>query len=144
MRNTSRKSLLVLILMGWLLPSGMEAQIAGQAKFSTTFPFTAGNTKLPAGTYTIKRMLDEEEVLEISSADGKTSAMFETLLTELPRQADRGEIVFKKYGDSYVLSEIHNRGARYGAMAVKTHAERQLATKSSTSTKETVPTIENP
>jgi hypothetical protein len=140
MKEMIRRPLLTLILLGSIVPVTAGIQIINRVTFSTTFPFTAGNTKLPAGSYSIRPLDDDSEIMEISSADGKTSALFETMTAELPRTPSKGEVVFKKYGDSYVLSEIYEPGSKLGAMTIKSHAERQHAKKSGAPTKESVPT----
>jgi hypothetical protein len=138
MKRMIRRPLLTLILLGSIVPVTAGVQIISRVTFSTTFPFTVGNTKLPAGSYSIRPLDDDSNVMEISSADGKTSALFETRTTELPNTPSKGEVVFKKYGDNYVLSEIYEPGSKTGAMTIESHAERQHAKKSSTPTKESV------
>jgi hypothetical protein len=140
MKEMIRRPLLTLILLGAIVPITAGVQITSRVTFSTTFPFTVGNTKFPPGSYSIKPLDDDSEIMEISSADGKTSALFETLAAELPKTPSKGEVVFKKYGDSYVLSEIYEPGSKTGAMTIKSHAERQHAKKSGTPSKESVST----
>ncbi|MCI0662563.1 MAG: hypothetical protein L0220_15965 [Acidobacteria bacterium] len=140
MKNLTHHPLLILVMVGLIWPAGAIAQITNRINFSTTFPFTVGNTKLPAGSYTIRPIENEEGVMEISSADGKTTAFFETMATDLQKTPAKGEIVFKKYGDSYLLGEIYEAGVQTGAMTMKTHAERQLEKKSGTPTRESVTT----
>jgi hypothetical protein len=143
MKKVIRRPLLTLILLGAIVPVIAGVQIINRVTFSTTFPFTVGNTKFPAGSYSIKPLDDDSEIMEISSADGKTSALFETMATELPKTPSKGEVVFKKYGDNYVLSEIYEPGSKTGAMTIKSHAERQHAKKGSTPTKESVSTTKS-
>jgi hypothetical protein len=140
MREMIRRPLLTLILFGAIVPITAGVQIANRVTFSTTFPFTVGNTKFPPGSYSIRPLEDDSEMMEISSADGKTSAIFETMAADLPKPPSKGEVVFKKYGDNYVLSEIYEPGSKTGAMTIKTHAERQHAKKSGAPTKESVST----
>jgi hypothetical protein len=140
MKKLIHNPLLILVLVSGIWPAGASAQITNRITFSTTFPFTVGNTKFPAVSYSIKPMESEQEFMEISSADGKTSAFFETLTAELPKPPSKGEVVFKKYDDSYFLSEIYEAGAKTGVMAIKSHAERQQLKKSGAPTRESVPT----
>src|SRR5262245_19101481 len=140
MKNLVHNPLLILVLAGVIWPAAAIAQVTGRIIFSTTFPFTVGNTKFPAGSYSIKAMETEPGIMEISSADGKTSTLLETMTAELPKTQAKGEIVFKKFDDSYVLSEIYDAGARTGVMTIMTHAERQQAKKNSNPTRESVAT----
>jgi len=140
MKKLIHNPLLTLLMVGFMWPAGASAQITNRINFSTTFPFYVGNSKFPAGSYSIKPIENEPDVMEISSADAKVSAMFETMTTDLQKTPAKGEVVFKKYGDSYVLSEIYEAGVQTGALTIKTHAERQLAKKSGTPTRESVTT----
>jgi hypothetical protein len=140
MKNLICEPLFPLILLGAIVPVTVGVQISNRVTFKTTFPFTVGNTKFPAGSYSIEPMDDNREMMEITSADGKISAMFETTPTELPSTPSKGEVVFKRYGDNYVLSEIYEPGSKTGAISIKSHAERQHAKKSGAPTKESVKT----
>jgi hypothetical protein len=61
-------------------------------------------------------------------------------MVQVPKSPSKGEVVFKKYGENYVLSEIYEPGSKIGVMTIKTHAERQQAKKYGTPSKETVAT----
>ena len=144
MKTLVRNLLLVPVALAWMSSAIASPQITERITFSTKFPFTVGNTTFPAGTYSIKPT-EESEVMEITSADGKNSALFETMMTELPNPASKGEVLFKKYGDSYVLSAIYEAGTKIGAMTLKVHAERQYAKKNSGApAKESVATARTP
>lgn len=132
--------LLTLMLLGLIVPVTAGVQITNRISFSTSFPFTVGNTKFPPGSYSIRPLDEDEEIMEITTADGKTSAMFETMMAQVPRTPSKGEVVFKKYGENYVLSEIYEPGSKIGVMTIKTHAERQQAKKYGTPSKESVAT----
>ena len=59
-----------------IYPTKAQAQIIGQLDVNVPFQFHAGNTKFPSGKYFI-HLLDDSDltVMEISSADGSTSAL---------------------------------------------------------------------
>jgi hypothetical protein len=140
MKKMIRRPLLTLILLGAIVPVTAGVQIAKRVTFTTTFPFTVGNAKFPPGSYSIRPSEDDSEIMEITSADGKISAMFETTAAESPKMPSKGEVVFKKYGENYVLSEVYEPGSKTGSMVIKSHAERQHEKKGGTPTKESVPT----
>jgi hypothetical protein len=139
-REMIYRPLLTFILLGLIVPVTAGVQITNRISFSTSFPFTVGNTKFPPGSYSIRPLDDDDEIMEITTADGKTSAMFETMMVQVPKSPSKGEVVFKKYGENYVLSEIYEPGSKIGVMTIKTHAERQQAKKYGTPSKETVAT----
>ena len=93
-----------------IYPAKSEAQIIGDLEADIPFQFHAGNAKLPAGRYTIHRLDDSDEaVLEITSADGRVSALFGSQVIE-----SRYE---KKVSQTSVNSQEHvsaRRRARQG------------------------------
>src|SRR5207249_11517031 len=55
-----------------------SAQIVGDLDADIPFQFHVGNRELPAGTYRIHVLGDDSlRVMEITSADGSTSALFQ-------------------------------------------------------------------
>ena len=97
-----------------------------------------------AGTYTVRPLENEADVFELTSSDGKNACLFETLTTDLSSIPGKSEVVFKKYGDNYVLSQIYEAGSKVGAMSVRTLAERQHSKKSGIPTREAVETTKTP
>lgn len=138
-----RKPVFTLVLLSAIVPITAGVQITSRITFNTTFPFTVGNTKFPPGSYSIRPTDDNSEIMEITSADGKTSALFETTAAEAAKMPSKGEVVFKKYGDNYVMSEIYEPGSKTGSMTIKSHAEQQHAKKNSAPTKESVSTTKS-
>ena len=53
-----------------------SAQIDTSIEFTTSFPFTVGNTTVPAGSYSITPDDQEPQVLELRG--GRTSVLFVT------------------------------------------------------------------
>jgi hypothetical protein len=134
-----RKALLVSGLFGLIVSASGSAQITNQVVFSTSFPFTAGNTTLPAGKYSIKPVDGEEGLLEVSGGNTPTSVFLEVEPATSPETPKKSEVVFKKYGSNYVLSEIWEEGARTGAAAVKSRVEQRHEKKNGAPTKQSVP-----
>src|SRR5713101_3450799 len=71
-----------------------HAQIVGDLDVDIPFQFHAGNTKLPAGKYRI-HMLDNTDltVMEISSADESTTALFEVQDAEANATPAKSELI---------------------------------------------------
>jgi hypothetical protein len=92
-------------------------------------PFFVNNTKLPAGTYTL-RVLDENEsanTLELQSLDGHTSVMFNTEDAQPKQEPRESKLVFDKVGDDYFLSRIWVDGDTYTGYALeKPKLEKRL------------------
>ena len=107
-----------------------DAQVASDAtvEANVPHPFVVEKTTLPAGKYTV-RAADADgdpSVMEIRSADGHTSVMFETESAQPSRTPAKTELVFDKVGDTYFLSEIFVAGGNTGAKLPKPRMEESL------------------
>jgi len=119
-----------------IYPSKAHAQIIGELEANIPFQFHAGNIKLPAGKYVI-HMLDDSNltIMEITSADGSTSALFEVHEAEANSAPAKSELIFNKYGNRYFLAKLFDEGnpggnevaeSRYEKMVSKAAAEAQI------------------
>ena len=70
------------------------------------FAFTAGNTQLPAGTYTVRSIEDDPSVLAIESQDGRQNKIVLTLASITPDAPAKDELVFAKRDGQYFLARI--------------------------------------
>jgi hypothetical protein len=110
-----------------IYPSKAHAQIVGDLEANIPFQFHVGDTKLPAGKYVI-HMLDQTDltVMEISGADGSTSALFGVRYAEAKSAPAKGELIFNKYGDRYFLARVFDEGSPSGATVDKSRYEKQI------------------
>jgi hypothetical protein len=119
---------------GILMLAGVQnasAQITDPVEFTTSFPFTVGYATVPAGSYTIRPDDDNLEVFELTGAHG--SVLFQTLNTQADRTPSKTEVVFKRYGDGYVLKDVWLEGSNIGVETVAAEGERHLAKRGSAS-----------
>ena len=128
---TSRQYFLPLFIALVVLttyPSKAQAQIVGDLEVNIPFQFHAGNAKLPAGEYRI-HVLDDSDltVMEISSADGSTSALFQVQNTEANSTPDNSELVFNKYGNHYFLAKLFEEGSPSGSQVVESRYEKMTS-----------------
>jgi hypothetical protein len=95
------------------------------------FDFTVVDKKLPAGKYWVSRVQQSQgdTVLQVTSAEGKASAVRLTIPVNSHQPKDIGTLVFHRYGDDYFLSEVWAKGGSVGRSLLKTHAERKLERK---------------
>jgi hypothetical protein len=90
-------------------------QIEGEIKVDVPFTFYVGNTELPAGQYTINRVLaSNPDVLEIRTSDGKTAVLISGHPAQSPTTPAKTELIFKKYGNVAILSQIFEAGNQEG------------------------------
>jgi hypothetical protein len=109
-----------------LYPAKVHAQIIGRLVVNIPFQFHAGNAKLPAGNYVI-HMLDVSDltVMEISSADGSISALFDVHDAEANSAPAKTELIFNKYGDRYFLAKVFDEGNANGSEVFKSSYEKR-------------------
>jgi hypothetical protein len=123
------RTLMFVTLTGLVGATTANAQVTETMQFKTAFPFTVGNTTYPAGTFTVKPADDgDNTVLEIS--DGKTTTLLEVQPeTAGPNQRVNDEVVFKKYGNQYVLCDIWDQADGSGVRTETSRAEQRYAKK---------------
>jgi hypothetical protein len=120
--------LLVLVFALAIYPAKAHAQIIGDLRVKIPFQLHAGNAKLPAGEYRI-RVLDDSDltVMEISSVDGATSALFQVQGAEANSEPAKSELIFNKYGNRYFLLELFDAGNPSGNEVVKSRYEKRMS-----------------
>jgi len=87
------------------------------------FDFHAGNTTLPAGTYTVNR---SAEAIQISDAKGHSAFVVSTAVPNPAAKLDN-QLVFNRYGDEAYLSEVRWMGYSAGRGLIKSGKEIELA-----------------
>lgn len=112
---------------GILVLAGVQnasALITNTVEFTTSFPFTVGQATVPAGSYTIRPDDDNPRFLLLTGANA--SVLFETRDTEARERPSKTEVVFKRYGDGYVLKDIWMEGSYNGAESTAAEGERHM------------------
>ena len=119
--------LIAMVFALTIYPTKAHAQIIGDLEVNIPFQFHAGNTKLPAGKYRI-HMLDDSDltVMEISSADGSTSALFQVQEAEANTTPAKSELIFNKYGNRYFLAKLFDEGNPSGSQVLKSPYEKRI------------------
>ena len=132
-RQNGTRRLLLSLFAGLVLALTMgagkaKAQIIGDVVFKAPFQFYAGHTKLPAGEYRI-HVLDDSglTMMEITSADGSTSALFQVEETDAKDTPTKSELIFNKYGDQYFLAELFDEGESSGSEVLKSRYEQRIS-----------------
>ena len=103
-------------------------QIIGQLEADIPFTFHAGGTKLPPGKYVIHVLNGSDlTLMEIQSADGRTSALFEVREAQDSTSPKKTELVFNHYGNRYFLSKLFDAGDKVGSAVVESGYSKQYA-----------------
>jgi hypothetical protein len=123
-------SLATAVLAGFLTIAA-HAQTSGAPKViaNVPFAFTAGDTNLPAGKYTITVLnpSSDRKVLQIRSANGRNRAMIMTNGAK-DNAADHAKIVFHRYGNRYFFAEaIMGDSTSLAALTSKTERAEKKA-----------------
>ena len=95
------------------------------------FDFAVGQTKLPAGNYTLSRIAlpSSYDRVVIQSGRGDTH----TVMTRPNRNSEvskQSNLVFNRYGDQYFLSQVWMSGSDTGRDLFQSRNERNLAKES--------------
>ena len=122
-----KQTLSAIILVGLLLCAAfaVQAQTTRPLVVNIPFDFVVGKKTLPAGEYTIKRFVrDNDKLLLIQSADGQTAQSVQTSEVEAGAAADAAQLKFHRYGDKYFLFQVWTPGAQVGRELPKSQLEQ--------------------
>jgi hypothetical protein len=122
-----RALFIALIFAVTMHPSKSQAQIIGKLEADIPFQFHVGNTELPPGQYNI-HMLENSDltIMEISSADGKKSAVFDVRDDDANAPPSENELIFNKYGNRYFLSELFDESNPHGSAVIESRDEKKV------------------
>lgn len=70
------------------------------------FAFVAGEVRLPAGEYIFRVVSDDLSVWEVTSPDGRRSAMISTIPATSSSTTDTPELVFDRFDNQYFLARV--------------------------------------
>jgi hypothetical protein len=139
MRLTFRRLFVLLVLLcSYPVPRIVaQLQTPNGVDFKVNSSFVAQNVTFPAGTYNVKPIEDDIEMLVVSSSDGHSAYIpCEPLDTINP--AAKSELTFHRYGTSLYLKQIWVKGSTNGCLIPSGPAEKKDR-ESGKPTKEAVP-----
>jgi hypothetical protein len=122
-------SLLVVPVFALTIFAGnARAQIVGDLDADIPFQFHVGNKELPAGKYRI-HMLDNSDLtaMEIISADGSASAVFQIQESDTNSAPTKSELIFNKYGHDYFLAKLFDEGDPSGSELIESAYEKRIS-----------------
>jgi hypothetical protein len=127
------------IALGVLIFAGVQnasTQIIDPVEFTTSFPFTVGNTTVPAGSYTIRPDDDNPQIFELMGKDA--SALFQVQGADARAIPSKTEVVFSRYGNTYLLKSIWVEGSASGVETMSGEGERHAAKAAGTKSEQSV------
>jgi len=111
-----------------IYPSRAHAQIIDTLEVNIPFQFHAGNTRLPAGNYSIHTLENSDLMfMEITSADGSISALFEVRQTDASSTPVKSELIFNKYGNRYFLAKLFDEVNPSGSEVAESAYEKKVS-----------------
>ena len=112
--NNVGKVFIKMGLLSLLSVMPLAAQIDNGVDFTASFPFYAGNAKLPAGNYKVVRPDDNADILQIENRDDLHSVLVGFTPTESTLPHRESAVTFEKHGDTDYLDRVWIAGEEYG------------------------------
>ncbi len=146
MRITSLSLALVTIVV----MSMTTVVVSAHAKTHSTvvlnvpFQFTVGDRLLLPGAYSFEQLLDSApglNIIAIRSADGGTYQAAVTTTTQATVVPRVSKLVFKRYGNSFFLSQVWTKGKLVGLLLYPSRGEARLAEQQVANEEVTVPAV---
>lgn len=111
MKTQTLRTFLMLNVLVALAVVSVTAQTYRSKGAIIPFSFTVGEKILPAGEYTVERFGKNSEVVWlVRSNDGREKALVHTNPVRSKKSEGKGQLVFRRYGDRYVLTQIWTGG----------------------------------
>jgi hypothetical protein len=136
MRSLVRSIGIALSVLTFAGVQNASAQIVDTVDFTTSFPFTVGNSTMPAGSYTVRPDADSPQILELQGKNA--SALFQVEFASALKTPAKTEVVFSRYGNTYVLKNIWVEGLDSGVETMSAEGERHAAKNSGAKTEHRV------
>ena len=133
--NAVKKLIVLMGLLSILCAIPAMAQITNRVTFVAPSAFYAGNTKLPAGSYTVSVPNEDDNLLLIEDASRSHSVFVEFAVTTSETPHAQSDVTFNKYGETEFLSQVWVEGQGSGMQVVPSNAE-QNATKAAVAEKQ--------
>ena len=105
----------------------LAAQIDNGVDFTTSFPFYAGDAKLPAGNYRVFQPDMDVDILQIQDLDNLRSTFVDFNPTQSRQPHRNSAVSFEKYGDRDYLDRVWIEGQTYGVKTDPTKVEAAAA-----------------
>ena len=132
------RSFILAALFSALVAVAGRAQGGPALTFKASGPFTAGDAKFPAGTYTIRQEPESDQEFEISSDSKALSAFLATYQGDPIAPGQHAEVTFQKYGNTLILKAFAIPGLPKSFILQESYAEKKAA-KTGSPTKVTAP-----
>jgi hypothetical protein len=146
LRITSLSLALIVIVFVGMTTVVVSAHAKTHATLVLTVPFqfTVGDRLLLPGTYSFEQLLDSApglNIIAIRSADGGVYQAAVTTTTQAAALPNRSRLVFKRYGNSFFLSQVWTKGKLVGLLLYRSRGETRLADQQAANEEVSVPAV---
>ena|SRR5262245_17122965 len=125
-----KQAIRAFVLLSLLLSlSAIYGYAQGQTlirKVKIPFDFSVSDKTLPAGVYTVTRVNAEKIMLRLSSEDGGESINIITNPVQAKEYPKTGKLIFRRYGETYFLSQVWESDEIQGRQLLKSRTERSV------------------
>ena len=119
--NISTFALAAVVAIASLSAAHAQTQAS---RVSVPFAFECAGVSFAPGTYTISKVDGEHR---ITLRDSQTSAIVLINIADGPKNAKRGYVAFRKYGNRYFLAEYHPANSTHSMGFPQSGKERRVA-----------------
>jgi len=112
-------------ILAFVLAAAGHAQSSLSLHADIPFNFVAGSITLNAGEYTVDQ--GKAGLINMKTENGKGSAFLFTATVGCTGNQTASKLVFHRYGNTYLLSQIWTEGNECGRQVPVTSRERELA-----------------
>jgi hypothetical protein len=123
MKRSTFGALMTLIVAFAIAVPVVHAQSQIILKANVPFGFNVGSTYMPAGSYEVLKLNASATLIETWDGHNRAIALFNPAG---PSKTDETKLVFQKYGDRYVLSQIWTSLSGQGLEAPKSDLEKEM------------------
>jgi hypothetical protein len=106
-------------------------------RVNVPFAFSVEDHSLPAGEYLVLTVTPERSI-RIVSADGKHSAIVNTLPNYAKSPSESSRLVFHRYGDEYFLAQVWTGGQNVARNPLSSKRAMEIASSGGVSEKRTI------
>ena len=124
-RHLSLSMAILMLVVVWATTAQSQAAGPQLMRAHIPFAFHVGSRELPAGDYriTVLNPNSDQKVLQIRSADGRVSAIVNTLGAKA-KSSGKSKLAFRRYGETYFFAQAQVAGESTALAALKSRAER--------------------
>ena len=135
MKKQAFRTITMLSFLLMVAAISVNAQQLSENKIAVNIPFdfAVGETKLPAGKYTLRRIISTSSADQLLIQNAEARVDMRSGITRPNRASEvlgESRLIFNRYGGEYFLSQVWMAGSDTGRDLFQSRNERNLAKES--------------